>query len=75
VSGLLPPSTGWAVCVRGWSPGYSIAPAPSCLVLDAETSPPAEVLLAMVTSGLKIAAMASHYAAVYTSSGHRVARS
>ena len=62
VSGLLPPSTGWAVSSKasgramGGPAIYTIDPAPMCRMLGSGELPPAEALQDMFKRGVKYAA-------------------
>ena len=62
VSGVLPPSTGWAVSAkankRAMAPDvtWSIAPPPSCRALSAKEDPPADALMDMFKRGVDYAA-------------------
>ena len=62
VSGVLPPSTGWAVSAKankramGPDVTWSIDPPPSCRALPAKEVPPADALTDMFKRGVKYAA-------------------
>ena len=62
VSGLLPPSTGWAVSAKaqqramGGADTWSIDPPPTCRTLSAKELPPADAVMDMFKRGVDYAA-------------------